>query len=444
MMNLKVEFNRYRSRVMTSDIGHRMASGAFWSFFGTGMAKAIVLLASIICARILTKEEYGQFGIVRSTIYMFVVLGSAGLGVTATKHIAQYLKSERERVAVIYKITNGFAFVTGFIVTTIILIFSPYLATNTLNSPELETPIRVGAVLLFATVINAAQNGTLTGFEDFRAVAINTFWGSLSESIFMLIGAYYGAVTGAILGYGTGYFVLYILNNIAIRKNLHKYGIVVRNQPVNRSDISILYKFSLPALISSLMVTPTYWVLRTMLVRDSGFAELAVFEAADQWRIIIFFIPSAVSTVALPILSSLYSNNAGQYKRVLKINIMLNAGIAFFAAVVVTLCSQFIMSAYGTSYINNTTTLVILAFSTVFQTMANVVGLSIYSRSKVWHGLCFNVVWALMMISFTYVFLSMGLGSVALSMAILLSYIIHTLAQLIYINYNIRHSFIQS
>jgi len=418
-----------------------MANGAFWSFFGSGVAKGVVLLSSIVCAHILTKEQYGQFGIVRSTINMFFVLGSAGLGATATKHIAQYLRSEKEKIPSIYVVTNGFAFVTGLIVTTIILLIAPYLAAHTLNTPELTLPIRVGALLLFVTVINAAQLGTLNGFEDFRSVAINNFFGSVFESAFMLVGAYYQGVMGAILGYGTGYVVLYVLNNISIRRNLKNNAIIVQPQKVRWADAKILYQFSLPVFLSGLMVSPMYWIVRTMLVNHAGFEELAVYEASEQWRMIILFIPTAVSAVVLPILSSLHETSANKYRKVLKTNLLLNAGIALCFASVVAVCSPWIMRAYGSNYGNNTLTLILLAFSTVFQTMANVVGLSIWSRSKVWQGLCFNLLWAVMMVSFTYIFLCMNIGSVALALASIVSYFIHTSFQLIYLSFHLRHSF---
>lgn len=42
--------------------------------------------------------------------------------------------------------------------------------------------VRVGAVLLFFSIINGVQNGALIGFEDFKSVAVNTLLGSLLES----------------------------------------------------------------------------------------------------------------------------------------------------------------------------------------------------------------------------------------------------------------------
>ena len=79
---------KWYERISASDIGMRMARGAFWSFSGTAIAKLLILIAGMLVANILGKEHYGELGIVRSTISMFVIFGTAGLGLTATKYIS--------------------------------------------------------------------------------------------------------------------------------------------------------------------------------------------------------------------------------------------------------------------------------------------------------------------------------------------------------------------
>ena len=82
-------------RILLSDIGSRMAHGAFWTFCGTVLGKFFVLIAGIVVANILGKEQYGELGLVRSTINMFVIFGAAGLGLTATKYIAEFRNTDK-------------------------------------------------------------------------------------------------------------------------------------------------------------------------------------------------------------------------------------------------------------------------------------------------------------------------------------------------------------
>lgn len=429
-MNYKTTF--LYQKLMSSDVGRRMAVGAFWSLTGTALAKFLVLVAGIFCARFLGKQGYGEFGMVRSTISLFVTIGFAGLGLTATKYISEYRNTAKERIGSIIYLTRGFALLMGILITTIVLLISPYLASDVLEAPHLVDDLRVGALLLFVTVINGAQVGILSGFEDFRSIALNTLWGSIAECSFMLLGAWFCGVFGAVLGYGVGFAVLYLFNRLSINRRLTLEGISVSSSKFNKTDLSLLYKFSLPAALSSIMVVPTYWIVRSMLVRHNGFEELAVYEAADHWKIIILFIPSAISQVVLPILSSSLGDGKDKFLKILKINIFLNAGVALVLALMISVFSPYIMGMYGDGF-TDSTTLILLAASTIFNAISTVVGLSISSRAKMWTGTAFNFLWALMVIVFSYWFIMINLGAIGVALGVLLAYFMHTIIQLIYL-----------
>lgn len=422
-------------KIKESNIGSRIATGAFWSFTGTAIAKLLVLVSSIVCAHILTKQEYGEFGLVRSTINMFVVFGTAGLGLTATKFISEYREKHKEKIASIYLLTNGFAIIMGLLVTTIVIALASYLAEHTLHAPHLESSIRVGGILLFITIINGAQGGTLSGVEDFKSIAINNLVGSIAESSFMLLGAYYLGVLGAVLGYGVGFIALYVANYISIRKNFNQLGISVSIKAFDKKDLHLLYKFSLPAALCSIVVSPTIWVVKTLLANECGFGEVAIFEAADQWKIMILFIPTAVSQVVLPILSSIIDVDKSKFWKVLNLNLYLNVGIAFLMAVFISCLSPFIMQLYGKAYVSDYWVLIILAASTIFSSMANVIGLAISSRSKMWTGFLFNCLWALMIIGFAKLFINAGMGARGLALSFTVSYAIHATLQMVYLKY---------
>ncbi len=423
---------QFYPKLKASDIGSRIAQGTFWQFAGTALAKLIVLVSGIVCAHILGKTEYGELNMVRSTINMFAVFGFAGMGVTATKFIAEYRVSDKQHIGSIVLLTNNFAFLTGLIVTVAILLLANFLAYNTLNAPHLKSSIQVGAILLFVSVLNGAQQGILAGFESFKVIAINTFWGSISESIFMIIGGYYFGVPGAILGYGSGFFILYLLNSSAIRKLLRREQIDHRLSSFRKKDISLLYKFSLPAALSSMIVAPVLWIARTMLVRSSGFGELAVYEAADQWRIMILFIPAAICQVVLPILSSIVNDGNEKFWRVLRFNILLNAVVSLLLAICISLLSIYIVPLYGEGF-TDPWPLVFLAASTVFNSVSTVVGVSIQSRSKMWIGLLFNIVWGIMVVCFACLFLHLNMGAKGIALAILCAYAIHAFYQFVYL-----------
>lgn len=425
--------------IKASNIAQRIASGAFWSVAGTAIAKFIVLFASIFCAQILGKEQFGEFGIIRSTINLFVAIGVSGLGLTATKYISEYLRGRKEQIPYIYILTQKFSLLFAILITIAIYIFAPTIATDTLSSPFLINDIRLGSILLFFTVLNAVQYGILSGFEEFKIIALNTLWGNIVESILMIIGAKLYAVSGAIIGFGIGFIIIYILNNISIRRILEKHQIDVRNVKLKKEHYLILLKFSIPAALSSLMITPVVWLTQAILVREAGYGEVAIYEAANQWRTIILFIPSSVCQVVLPILSSVSGKNStNTFWKILNFNIILNGSIAIVLTVCVYLFGDWIMGLYGKGFIDKPVIL-LLAGSTIFSSISTVIGLSITSKNKMWTGFMFNLIWASLLLMFSYIFISKGMGASGLALAMFLSYFIHSIYQYIYLKYITRN-----
>ena len=71
--------------------------GSFWSVLGAIFSKGLVFISWVVVARILGSDGYGQFGIVRSTVLMFSTFAGLGLGITAMKHVAEFLGTDKER-----------------------------------------------------------------------------------------------------------------------------------------------------------------------------------------------------------------------------------------------------------------------------------------------------------------------------------------------------------
>ena len=432
-MNFRSIIDRYKH----SDIARRMATGAFWSFAGATVSKLLVLIAGIFCAHILGKEDYGKFGMVKSTLGMFIVLGSFGLGVTATKFIAEYRKNAKERVCSIYLLTNGFALIFATIVSVLVFVFSDALACNLLHACELSLPIKVSSLILLFTILNTAQDATLAGFESFKSIAFSNFVCSMLEAVGMLVLAYYWGIIGATIGYGSGFIVKTLVNKWLINKDFRRNNIEIKLSHFRKSDLRLLYTYTLPAALSTLLTGPTFWILRTMLARSSGYGELAIYDVADQWKLILLFIPGTICHIILPILSSLQKEEKGRFWKVLHTNILLNGGITAILSIIILFFSNYIMNMYGKGF-DEPMPLVILAFSTIFTSISTVLGISISSLAKMWVWFGVSVIWSTVTIVMAFIFITIGYQATGVAIAVLIGYMVHSLIQYIYLrkNYN--------
>jgi len=64
---------------LRSDAQRRFARGALWTLAGVATSRAVMLLVSVVTARLLGGEGFGQLGMVRASVAMMTALAGFGL-----------------------------------------------------------------------------------------------------------------------------------------------------------------------------------------------------------------------------------------------------------------------------------------------------------------------------------------------------------------------------
>ncbi len=424
----------YIKRLYNNEIAARLLNGGFWSLAGAISSKLVILLTSIIVAHILGKIQYGEYSIIRTTIFMFIAFASLGVGAASTKYIAQYRNFDLQKAYNTYLVTSVFSTVFGIITAIVVFFTAEGIATEQLNEPNISIAIQCGAVLLMFCTVNGSQSGALAGFEDFKHIALNNFISSILELICVFIGAIYFCVEGAILGSGIGYVLLTILNHLSISKHFKKYELCGWRR-LKLGDFRIIWEFGLPAALCNLLVIFALWYSRTYLVKLGGFGEIAIYNVADQIKALILFIPGALSQMILPMLTNIRANGQiGTYNKIFSYNVIINVVISTVLSIVIGLLAPFILGLWGESFVEPLP-LILLAASTIFSSFATVVGQAIASQGKMWMGLLCNLIWSTIVLALSLIFVNNGLGATGLALAILISYVIHGGYQYVYLRY---------
>ena len=151
---------------------------------------------------------------------------------------------------------------------------------------------------------------------------------------------------------------------------------------------------------------------------------MGVFNAANQWRNLVLFVPGALGQVVLPMLSSLQAaGKRDRYLRALKLNAALNLLVCLAAALPVVVGSEWIMRTYGPDFRGRWLVLVLLVLSGALQAVIGVVGQALASLGRMWWGLTLNAAWAVELLVVTR--LCLPLGATGLAVAYLVSYLLH-------------------
>jgi O-antigen/teichoic acid export membrane protein len=424
---------RVWDQIKASSFGYRLAHGTFWSMMGAGASQSLMLLTSIISARILGKQQFGEFGIINNTIGMFGVFAGFALGMTATKYVAEFRRKDPAKAGRIIALSSLMAMGTGAAAAVVLLAIAPWLAAETLAAPQLAGLLRISAGFLFFGALSGAQTGALAGFEAFRTIArINIMTGLVSFPL-IVGGVYLFGLQGGVWGLVVSSAAGCLMNTIALRAKALSEGVPVGYAGCGR-ERHVLLGFSIPAVLAGIMVNPVNWACAAMLVNQpEGYAHMGIFSAANAWQKAILFLPGCLNAIALPMLSDFYgSGERRDYRKALWYNIALNGGSAFIVASAITLVSGFIMRSYGSGFFEGRNVLAILSFSAVLISVNSVAGSAIASAGRTWFGFLFNLLWGLTLMCSAY-FLIPLYGATGLALATLFSYMAHSVWQILYV-----------
>lgn len=376
---------------MTGDsIRSRIARGAFWCVMGTGISQAMGLGAAVVCARLLGSGRYGQLGIVLTTVNLFATIATVGLGVTATKHVAEYKREDPTAAGRIVGMSSMVSGASGSLIAILLIVLAPWLSTTMLKAP-LAIELQLGALMMLFAAVNGYQTGTLAGFEAFKVQAIlNTIRG-LCAFPAIVTGVFLGGIKGALIGYTVASAANFLFHEIAIRRQCRLHSIHI-SYGLQKSDLKLLWSFSLPVLIASFSFTPAVWWTSAKLGTTAGYTQLGIFNAGQQWQNLVLFFSNAVAILGLPTLSAvLPERSIVKYTRMLKINFCLTTSLAAVIAVPVGLAAPWIMSFYGHGFVSGVLTLRLICVATVISSMNMSVGDAIWSLSAARAGMLLSL-----------------------------------------------------
>lgn len=378
--------------------------------------------ASIFVARMIGKVGLGELGIVQGTVGMFSTLAGMGLGLTATKHVAEHRLANPGRVGETIGLLSLISWGSGIVMTVVVFLLSPWLARHTLAAPQLALELETGSLLLLFGVINGVQTGILSGFEAFKRIArINLICG-LANFPLLVCGAYFGGLMGIVCGLVAGLALNFCLNFFAVRHETSVLGIAITYRHVHK-HMGLLWTFGLPGMLSGLIFGPANWIASTMLVNQhGGYAEMGVLNAANNWFQAVAFLPSLLGQVLLPVLSSHVAakDNAG-VKKALSLVTWANLILVVPVVLAGCLCSKYIMRLYGPEFISGWPVLVWTLISVAVVIAQSTATNQLVAMSKMWVYFACHVGWGGCFVLATY-FLVPSYGGAGMALARLIAY----------------------
>ena len=388
----------------------------------------------ILVARILGAVVYGEFCLIRSTVNGFVVLASFGMGRTATKYVAELTATDKARVGRVIALNYVFSFISSAIVAAFFCLLTPALYREVPEAARLISQTRLSSILLVLSAVVSAQAGVMSGFKAFRGLAVATAASGLGSIPFFVLGAYWGGLTGAILGFASGALLNYLINGCFIYFQLKKHGVRYRFDEFWQ-ERNILWNFCLPQTLTSVTTGMAGTIATIVLAtQDNGIAEVAIFESARQIQTSVLYLPNIATQALLPTLTEFNAlKDKARYVKALKCNAWLNVFFAVATALAASVLAPWAMRAFGEGFENGVSTLLLLLGVGVILSVCNVCASALTSLGAVWSGFFLNAIWGAVFLTGAWRATSRGCGAFGLAVASLVAYSVYLLCCLAFI-----------
>jgi O-antigen/teichoic acid export membrane protein len=403
-------------RVESSPLGKRLLRGTIWTLVGTVISRALGLGAAIFAARILGKAVYGELGILQSTVGMLGTFAGFGMGTTATKYVAELRSRNPAKAGGIIAISSLVSWSVSAVLFAGLYLVAPWLCAHTLAAPQLTDTLRLSGLLLVVSGINGAQLGVLSGFEAFKSIAQVSWMTGLINFPMIVGGAFFFQLRGVILGMVIAQAIGCLLNWRAMRLEMKKFGVPVSFRP-RWGDFRVVWKFSMPAVFGSALISVVNWAAATMLVNQrNGYAEMGVFSAANQWFNALMWLPYVVSGVTLPVLAErLGSGDKASSVKLLKMTLGINAATVLPIMLIGCIASRYIMMSYGTDFVGGWVTLDVVLITAGILSLVVIVGELMAACGDMWLGLLLNVAFGGIFLGLNAILLKWGAFGLAAS-----------------------------
>ena len=363
----------------------RLTHGVAWHFTGVVFNQGSTFLVNVILAHVLGLSVFGQYAIVQSTVQVAALLAQVATGYTATKYIAEFRSTDRERAGRMLGLLGLTSLCTATLTAAILLGAARWIAHNVLDEPRLAAALGVASAAVFFSAASGFLMGSLAGLERYKTLGLSGVASGIVYVVACLFGAAAGGVTGAVVGVAASGLFQTVVLWWAVRTEAAGQGIVPR-AAATKPDRDVIFKFAVPAALNGFIAMPAIWITNAMLARQpGGFALMALFSAATSFRIIVLFLPNIVNGVSMSLLNHQKGlRDVDRYRRMFWVNLFATLSIVTGGAVAVSLAGRWLLTWFGPGFRDAYGVLLVLMAVTIPESASTALYQVIQSRERMW------------------------------------------------------------
>jgi O-antigen/teichoic acid export membrane protein len=362
----------------------RLHAGVLFNLVGGVFAQGSTFALNVVSANLLGRLAFGEFTVVQATLSTVGALAQVATGYTATKYVAEFRDTDPERAGRILQLCALVSTGTAIVAAIALALGASWIAGTAYGAPQLAPWLRLAAPGVLFIVMNGFRSGALAGLESYGALARIGVLSGIAYMALGTLGTYLYGVNGAVAGVVSSAGLQWGLLGITLRRELIGRNIPWRqNQPWRERD-AILH-FAVPASLTATVTLPAFWLASAFLVRQpGGLEQMALFGAANSFRLIVLFLPNAMNNVGMSLLNNQRTSSIEAYRRVFWWNLGLTATFVTCGALVVMAVGPILLGAFGKDFQGGYAALRVLMLAAVIESVAIWTYQVMQSHGRMW------------------------------------------------------------
>jgi len=362
----------------------RLTRAVAWNAVGTGFNQGSTFAVNLILARLLSLEAFGQYAMIATTLAVIVALAPLSTAYTATKYVAEYRQRDPARAGRILGLCAGIA-VFMSLTAAVGLLFGAERLALLLHEPRLAPGLMIASLVIVFAVSNAFLTGALAGLESYAILGKAGVFSGTSYVLFCALGGLRWGIHGALAGAAlSGLLQTGVLWPMLVRE-ARRWQITIQPMGAMR-EWKIFLMFSLPAALNGFISLPAIWLANAVLVRQpQGYEQMALFTAANSFRIIVLFAPNILNNVGMSILNN--QRGAGDeagFRRLFWANWLATAAVVLLLAVPMAVAGPWLLGLFGQEFRGAHPILLVLIAAALAESLALATSQVIQSQGRIW------------------------------------------------------------
>lgn len=403
-----------------ASLGKRFATGMSWTVAGTVFRQAANFALGIYLARILGIAEFGKLALIQSTVLMVAGFGQAGIGLSATKHIATLRSSDPGRTGGIIGFTLLFTALAALAICLLLLLCAAPIGSLLLPGGAISGDVGFSGIWIMFELVSLVQLRVLAGLEAFQGSARINLWQSLFLLPAAAAGAWYAGLTGTVLALASVSLLSCMIGQCVLEGECARFGIRIRYRGV-WGERGMLQMSSM-VWLSSIAMNTTTWFVGILLARQPlGVYQFGLYNAAGRFQNLLLFLPMRIFEVSIPVLSNLQAegDQAG-FRKFMVYASSLTFLFSLLGSVLLALCAESLMSWYGAEFAAGADVLRYFAVGCILSSVWTVASAGLWAAEKARQMLLLDILRGSLLVALCLA--GLASSAVALTVAQIASY----------------------